>query len=84
MSSKNCPEYCDAVIKFIANEEQNADYWLRFEAEIVAEGKATGLDTKTTLMKIVIEEMVTKMAEECAGKETGVARMFEQRNRDEL
>ena len=31
ISTKNCTEYCHAVVKFLTNEEQNAEYWLKFE-----------------------------------------------------
>jgi len=31
-STLNCPEYCREVFRFIAKEEENADYWLHFSS----------------------------------------------------
>lgn len=36
------------------------------------------------MLKIVESEMITKMAEQVAGKDTGCVHMFKQKNLDEL
>ena len=36
------------------------------------------------MLRIVIEEMVTKMAEQVAAKDTGCVHMFQQKQKDEL
>ena len=70
-STRNCPEYLKEVQKFLKNEEANADYWLQPE-------------TKMKMLKIVQNEMITKMAEPVTSKDTGCVYMFEQKNLDEL
>lgn len=70
-STRNCPEYLKEVQKFLANEENNADYWLQPE-------------TKTKMLKIAENELITKMAEAVSSKDTGCVHMFEQKNLQEL
>ena len=55
----------------LQNEEDNADYWLQSE-------------TKTKMLKIVVAETISKMADAVSSKDTGCVHMFEQRNLDEL
>ncbi len=62
-SSSNCPEYLSAVKKFLANEESNADFWLQPE-------------TKAKMLKLVENELITKMADVVRSKETGCVYMF--------
>lgn len=56
MSTLNCPEYCNAVKKFIENEEYNINYWLYDEPD------SNTLDAKTLVLKIMHQEMITNMA----------------------
>ena len=70
-SNRNCPEYLNEVKKMLENEEQNADEWLQPE-------------TKTKMLKIVENELITKMAEAVSSKESGCVYMFEQKNLNEL
>jgi cullin 1 len=70
-STRNCPEYLREVQQFLMNEESNADYYLQPE-------------TKIKLLKIVEDEMITKMADSVSSKDTGCVHMFEQKNLDEL
>ena len=70
-SNRNCPEYLNEVKKMLENEETNADEWLQPE-------------TKTKMLKIVENELITKMAEAVSSKESGCVYMFEQKNLNEL
>lgn len=67
----NCPEYLMKVKNALANEENNADYWLQPE-------------TKTKMLQIVERELVTTQAEAVARKDTGCVFMFNQKNLEEL
>ena len=62
-SNRNCPEYLGEVKKMLENEEANADYWLQPE-------------TKTKMLKIVENELITKMAEAVSSKDSGCVYMF--------
>ena len=55
----------------LENEEANADFWLQPE-------------TKTKMLKIVENELITKMAEAVSSKENGCVYMFQQKHLDEL
>ena len=55
----------------LENEEANAEYWLQPE-------------TKTKMLKIVENEIITKMAEAVSSKDSGCVYMFQQKNLDEL
>ncbi len=68
---RNCPEYLREVQKMLQNEESNADYWLQSE-------------TKTKMLKIVVLETITNMADAVSSKDTGCVHMFQQKNLDEL
>lgn len=70
-SNRNCPEYLGEVKKMLENEEANAEYWLQPE-------------TKTKMLKIVENELITKMAEAVSSKDSGCVYMFQQKNLDEL
>ena len=72
MNELNCPEYCNAVTKYITNEEMNADIWIDFAS------------TKPTLIKTVVMSMITNVARDLVTKESGARRMFEQKNKEEL
>lgn len=63
-SSRSCPEYLSEVKKMLENEEANADFWLQPE-------------TKTKMLKIVENELITKMAEAVSSKENGCVYMFQ-------
>ena len=79
----NCPEYCLNVQRYLTNEEANAELWLWTQPPDA--DKREVRQTTTELMKaIVIEEMVSKRAQEVSEKETGCTHMFEQRNINEL
>jgi len=62
-STRNCPEYLQEVQAFLDNEELNADYWLQPE-------------TKIKMLRIVENELITKMAESVAAKDSGVVYML--------
>jgi len=66
-STRNCPEYLKEVQSFLANEELNADLWLQPE-------------TKLKMLRIVENELITKMAESVAAKDSGVVYMLQQKN----
>lgn len=72
MNELNCPEYCNAVTKYITNEEANADIWIDFAS------------TKPTLIDSVVKAMITSVARDLVTKESGVRRMLEQKNKEEL
>ena len=72
MNELNCTEYCNAVTKYITNEETNADIWIDFAS------------TKPTLIKTVVMSMITNVARDLVTKESGARRMFEQKNKEEL
>ena len=79
----NCPEYCLNVQRYLTNEEANAELWLHTQPPDA--DKREVRQSTTELMKaIVIEEMVSKRAQEVSEKETGCTHMFEQRNINEL
>ena len=49
----NCPEYLQRVKSALINEETNADFWLMAES-------------KPKMLKIVEQELISKMAEQIA------------------
>lgn len=70
-STRNCPEYLGDVQAFLENEETNADYWLQPE-------------TKLKMLRIVENELITKLADSVSAKDSGVVSMLQQKNKEEL
>lgn len=71
IQERNCPEYLTEVARVLENEERNADYWLQPE-------------TKQKMLKIVVSELITSMAEQVSCKDTGCLYMFQNRRIDQL
>jgi len=63
-STRNCPEYLGDVQAFLENEETNADYWLQPE-------------TKLKMLRIVENELITKLADSVSAKDSGVVSMLQ-------
>ena len=70
-STGNFSECLVNVQAFLENEETNADYWLQPE-------------TKLKMLRIVENELITKLADSVSAKDSGVVSMLQQKNKEEL
>ena len=71
IQERNCPEYLTEVSLALEKEEENANYWLQPE-------------TKQKMLKLVVTELISNMANEVSSKDTGCIYMFQHRRLDEL